>query len=293
MSSKKNREMMPENLPDVVMPKCDDRSVLKGQKALVTGGSSGIGKAIAIALCRAGADVVVNYHSEAEEAQAVVDEATHGCPTSGRAIVHKADVSKEDQVQAMFKRMFDEFGTIDILVSNAGLQKDSPFENMTLAQWNTVIGINLTGQFLCCREAVREFKRRGVKPDVSCAAGKIICMSSVHEVIPWAGHVNYAASKGGIMLMMKSIAQEVAPYRIRVNSIGPGAIRTPINTAAWDTPKAYRELMKLIPYKRIGEPEDVARAAVWLASDESDYITGHTLFVDGGMTLYPGFEAGG
>jgi glucose 1-dehydrogenase len=193
----------------------------------------------------------------------------------------------------MYERMFKEFGTIDILVPNAGLQQDAPIESMTLAQWNTVLAVNLTGQFLCCREAIREFKRRGVKKDISVAAGKIICMSSVHEVIPWAGHINYAASKGGVMLMMKSLAQEVAPFRIRVNSIGPGAIRTPINRAAWETEEAYRELLKLIPYKRIGEPEDIARAAVWLASDEADYITGTTLFIDGGMTLYPGFEAGG
>jgi glucose 1-dehydrogenase len=155
------------------------------------------------------------------------------------------------------------------------------------------LSINLTGQFLCAREAVREFKRRGVRPDVSCCAGKIIHMSSVHEVIPWAGHANYAASKGGVMLLMKTLAQELAPYRIRVNSIGPGAIRTPINRAAWETPEAYHDLLKLIPYKRIGEPDDIARAAVWLASDEADYITGHTLMIDGGMTLYPGFEAGG
>jgi glucose 1-dehydrogenase len=189
--------------------------------------------------------------------------------------------------------MFERFGTIDILVNNAGLQKDARLEEMTLKDWNTVLGVNLTGQFLCAREAVREFKRRGVRPEVSCAAGKIVCMSSVHDVIPWAGHVNYAASKGGVMLMMKSIAQEVAPHRIRVNSVSPGAIRTPINRPAWETPEAYADLMKLIPYKRIGEPEDVARVAVWLASDEADYITGATLYVDGGMTLYPGFEAGG
>jgi len=118
-------------------------------------------------------------------------------------------------------------------------------------------------------------------------------MGSVHDVIPWAGHVNYAASKGGVLMMMKSIAQEVAPYRIRVNSISPGAIRTPINRPAWETPEAYSQLLTLIPYKRIGEPEDVARAAVWLVSDEADYITGTSLYVDGGMTLYPGFEAGG
>jgi glucose 1-dehydrogenase len=294
MNSRNVREVMPEQLPQVVMPTCETRKVLKGQKALVTGANSGIGKAVAIALCRAGADVVINYRSGDEAAEQVAQEATHcGCPGNGRAIIHRADVSREDQVKAMFERTCKEFGTIDIVVPNAGLQKDSPFESMTLEQWNTVIGVNLTGQFLCCREAVREFKRRGVRSDVSCAAGKIICMSSVHDVIPWAGHVNYAASKGGVMLMMKSIAQEVAPYRIRVNSICPGAIRTPINTAAWESPEAYRELLKLIPYKRIGEPDDIARAAVWLASDDSDYITGTNLYVDGGMTLYPGFETGG
>jgi glucose 1-dehydrogenase len=279
-----------ENLPPVVMPACEERRLLAGQKALVTGGSSGIGRAVAIALGGAGADVAVNYRSGEEEAQQVVDAIKD---KGSNAIALQADVSKEDQVQAMFARMLEAFGTIDILVANAGLQQDAPFEEMTLQQWNTVIGVNLTGQFLCAREAVREFKRRGVRKEVSCAAGKIICMSSVHDTIPWAGHVNYAASKGGVMLMMKSIAQEVAPYRIRVNSISPGAIRTPINRPAWDTPDAYTELMKLIPYKRIGEPEDIARAAVWLASDEADYITGTSLYVDGGMTLYPGFEAGG
>ena len=140
---------------------------------------------------------------------------------------------------------------------------------------------------------MREFKRRGVDPKVSAAAGKIICMSSVHEVIPWGGHANYAASKGGVMQLMKSMAQELAPFRIRVNSIGPGAVRTPINRAAWSTPEAYAALMKLVPYERIGEPEDIAQAVVWLASDASDYVTGTTLFVDGGMTLYPGFATGG
>ena len=279
-----------DNLPPVVMPACEERRILAGQKALVTGGSSGIGRAVALALGGAGADVVVNYRSGADEAQEVVSAIRD---KGSNAIALQADVSKEDQVQAMFARMFEAFGTIDILVANAGLQKDAPFEQMTLQDWNTVLNVNLTGQFLCAREAVKEFKRRGVRKEVSCAAGKIICMSSVHDVIPWAGHVNYAASKGGVMLMMKSIAQEVAPYRIRVNGISPGAIRTPINRQAWETPEAYAELLKLIPYKRIGEPEDIARAAVWLASDEADYLTGTTLYVDGGMTLYPGFEAGG
>ncbi len=294
MSSTMIRDLKADDLPEVVMPACEARPILKGQKALVTGASSGIGRAIAIGLCAAGADVVINYVGGEEAAQSAVKDATHcGCSHRGRAIAHRADVSDEGQVQEMFEHMLDELGTIDILVNNAGLQQDAPIEQMTLAQWRKVIDVNLTGQFLCAREAVREFKRRGVVPDVSCCAGKIICVSSVHEVIPWAGHVNYAASKGGVMLMMKSIAQEVAPWRIRVNSICPGAIRTPINRSAWETPGAYADLMKLIPYKRIGETDDIARLATWLASDEADYITGASLFVDGGMTLYPGFDAGG
>jgi glucose 1-dehydrogenase len=282
--------MREEKYPEVVMPQCEADKVLKGQKVMVTGANSGIGKAVAIGLGRAGADVVVNYVRGDDEANEVVGEIYK---TGSRAYAHRADVSKEDQVQAMFQKMFSEFGTIDILINNAGLQKDAPFDEMTLEDWNLVINVNLTGQFLCAREAVKEFKRRGVVKEVSCAAGKIIHMSSVHEIIPWAGHVNYAASKGGVMLMMKSIAQEVAPYRIRVNSIAPGAIRTPINTTAWQTPEAYDALMKLVPYKRIGETDDIARAAVWLASDQADYVNGISLIVDGGMTLYPGFATGG
>ena len=279
-----------EKVSDVVMPKVDYQKVLVGQKALVTGGNSGIGKGVAIGIGKAGADVVVNYVAGKEAAQEVVDEIK---ADGSNAIAIKADVSKEDQVQAMFKQMIDEFGTIDILVNNAGLQRDAAFDEMTLEQWNFVINVNLTGQFLCGREAVREFKRRGVVKSISCSAGKIICMSSVHEVIPWSGHANYAASKGGVMLLMKSLAQELAPYRIRVNSIGPGAIRTPINTEAWSTPEAYEALMKLVPYKRIGEPDDIAQTAVWLASDAADYVNGITLFVDGGMLCYPGFAEGG
>jgi glucose 1-dehydrogenase len=264
--------------------------MLRGQKALVTGASSGIGRAIALALGEAGADVVVNYVSGEDKAQEACEEIRR---RGVRALALKADVSDEAQVESMFQRMIDEFGTIDVLVNNAGLQQDAAFEELTLEQWNKVLGVNLTGQFLCARAAVREFKRRGVVPEVSCSAGKILCVSSVHEVIPWAGHVNYAASKGGVMLMMKSLAQEVAPYRIRVNSLCPGAIRTPINMEAWGTPEAYEGLLRLIPYKRIGEPEEIGRAAVWLASDFSDYVHGVSLFIDGGMTLYPGFETGG
>ena len=278
--------IVPESTaPNLIIP-----VLLKGQVALVTGANSGIGRGVALALGKAGANVVVNYVVDDDTAQTVVDE-IQGCGV--KAIKFKADVSDEDQVAAMFKQAVAEFGTVDILVNNAGLQRDSAFHEMTLAQWNKVISVNLTGQFLCAREAVREFTRRGVVPSVSCAAGKIICMSSVHQEIPWAGHANYATSKGGIKLLMESLAQEVAPLRIRVNAIAPGAIRTPINTSAWNTPDAYQSLMKLVPYGRIGEPEDIARAAVWLASDQSDYVVGTTLFVDGGMTLYPGFATGG
>lgn len=278
------------NLPEPIVPAVQAVRLLKGQTALVTGANSGIGRAIAIALGRAGASVIVNYVVQPEEAEAVAAEIrSHG---QGAMIVH-ADVSDEAQVQTMFARAVREFGTIDILASNAGMERNAPFHEMTVAQWDAVMNVNLRGAFLCAREAVREFLRRGVRPEVSVAAGKIIFTSSVHEVIPWAGHVNYAASKGGLMLLMKSLAQEVAEKRIRVNSIAPGAIRTPINAAAWSTPEAYAELMKLVPYKRIGEVEEIGRAAVWLASDFTDYLVGTTLFIDGGMTLYPGFETGG
>jgi len=263
---------------------------LKGQRALVTGANSGIGAGVARALAGAGAAVVVNYVANHEVADVIVEEIeAHG----GTAMAIQADVAKEDQVQRMFHKMIDAWGSIDILVNNAGLQKDAAFHEMALKDWQFVLDVNLTGQFLCAREAIREFLRRGPKPELSVALGKILCMSSVHDVIPWAGHVNYAASKGGVMQMMKSLAQEYAPRKIRVNSICPGAIRTPINTEAWETPEALNDLYKLIPYKRIGEVEDIGKAAVFLASDASDYMTGINLYVDGGMTLYPGFEAGG
>ncbi len=277
-------------MPTSEMPRRPIPRLLPGQRAVVTGASSGIGKAIALALGEAGADVVVNYSSAEAPALEVV-AMLQGM--GRRAFAFKADVADEMQVAAMFQRAREEFGSVDILINNAGLQKDARLHEMTVSQWQRVIDVNLTGQFLCAREAVREFRRRGMVPELSRALGKILCVSSVHEVIPWAGHVNYAASKGGIMMLMKSIAQEYASEHIRVNSVAPGAIRTPINRDAWETPEAYAALMKLVPYKRIGEPEDLARAAVWLVSDEADYVTGTTLFVDGGMTLYPGFEAGG
>ncbi|RXH41708.1 SDR family oxidoreductase [Bradyrhizobium zhanjiangense] len=264
--------------------------VLEGQPALVTGANSGIGKAVALGMAASGADVVVNYVVD----PAAAEEVAHGIEACGRrAMTIKADVSDEDRVKAMFAQAIGHFGTLHILVNNAGLQRDAAFHEMTLAQWKKVIGVNLTGQFLCAREAVREFKKRGVVDQISAAAGKLVFMSSVHQEIPWAGHVNYASSKGGVMQLMRSIAQEVAPLAIRANGVGPGAIRTPINRPAWETPKAYGRLMSLVPYKRIGEPDDIAQAVAWLASDAADYVTGATLFIDGGMSLYPGFATGG
>jgi glucose 1-dehydrogenase len=263
---------------------------LKGQKALVTGASSGIGEGIAKALAAAGAAVIVNYAGSTDSANRVVD-AIKTAGGDARAI--RADVSKEPDVEAMFGEMLAAWGRIDILVSNAGVQKDAAFVDMTLEQWNTVLAVNLTGTFLCARAAARTMIRQGVVPGVSTAAGKIVCISSVHEIIPWAGHVNYASSKGGLRMFMQSVAQELAPHRIRVNAISPGAIQTPINRAAWETPDALKALLTLIPYGRIGLPEDIGRTAVWLASDASDYVHGQSIFVDGGMTLYPEFAHGG
>ncbi|TQJ57086.1 SDR family oxidoreductase [Streptomyces sp. NBC_00080] len=264
--------------------------LLKGQKALVTGANSGIGKATAIGLGRVGADVVVNYVAGREAAEEVVRE-IEGFGV--RAYAHEADVSQEDQVVDMVARMVEEFGTIDVMVANAGLQRDAALTDMTIDQWRKVLDVNLTGQFLCAREAAKEFMRRGVVPEVSRSAGKIVCMSSVHQIIPWAGHVNYASSKGGVQMLMATLAQELAPHRIRVNAVAPGAIRTPINRSAWETPEAEAELLRLIPYHRVGDPDDIANAVAALASDLLDYVVGTTIYVDGGMTLFPGFATGG
>ncbi|HWC52499.1 MAG TPA: SDR family oxidoreductase [Chitinophagaceae bacterium] len=263
---------------------------LYSQTALVTGANSGIGAAVAIALGKAGATVIVNYVVDPEAANTIVEKIrSYG----SEALAIQADVSKEDQVISMFQQAIQKFGTIDILVNNAGLQRDAAFHEMTLEQWQLVIDVNLTGQFLCAREAIKEFLKRGIVPERSVACGKIICMSSVHQVIPWSGHANYASSKGGINMLMQTIAQEYGRQKIRVNSICPGAIKTPINTAAWQTPEAYNRLMELIPYDRIGTPEDIGKLAVFLASDDSDYITGASIFIDGGMTLFEGFATGG
>ncbi|MEM1124739.1 MAG: SDR family oxidoreductase [Bacteroidota bacterium] len=265
---------------------------LKNQTCIVTGGSSGIGAAIAKAIGQEGANVVVNYYSGGDAATEIAAEieASSDC---GNAMTFQADVSKEKDVEAMFAATIEKFGTVDILIANSGIQKDAPFHEMTLDQWQRVIDVNLTGQFLCARAAVREFLRRGMRPDVSSALGKIIHVSSVHEIIPWAGHVNYATAKGGLVMLMQSLAQEYGRKRIRVNSIAPGAVKTPINESVWSDPDKFKEMMKLIPYNRIGQPSDIGGVAAWLASDESDYITGTSIFVDGGMTCYPGFTENG
>ena len=275
----------------------DSNQRFKGQTVIVTGSSSGIGKACAVYLGQLGANVVVNYSSNEEAANEVLEEIIKG---GGTGIVVKADVSREEEVKALFNRTISEYGKLDILVSNAGLQQDASFLEMTLQQWQKVIDVNLTGQFLCTREAARQFvaqekaASKDGQPDHSeLSSGKIILMSSVHDIIPWAGHVNYAASKGGIMMLMKSISQELAPHKIRVNSVSPGAIKTTINKEVWSDPEKYKDLLKLIPYKRIGTPQDVAKAVAWLASDDSDYVNGETLYIDGGMTLYPEFADNG
>lgn len=265
------------------------------QTVLVTGASSGIGQGIAIAFGRLGANVIINYHSDEAGAGNTLKQVEAG---GGKGLVIKANAGDEGDVKLMFDKGIAAFGRINVLIANAGIQQDSAFASMTIEQWNKVINTNLTGHFLCAREAIRHFETIGAGSGPAAgnetpAIGNIIFMSSVHDIIPWSGHVNYASSKGGILMLMKSLALEVAPKKIRVNAISPGAIATDINQDVWSDETKKKELMKLIPYKRIGLPEDVAKVAVWLASADSDYVTGTTIYVDGGMTLYPGFENNG
>jgi len=262
---------------------------LDKQVALVTGASSGLGAAAAKALAEAGASVVVNYNSHAEPAEKLVAQIREA---GGKAIAVGADVSKEEDVERLFAATIDTYGALDILVANSGLQRDAATVDMTLADWNKVIEVNLTGQFLCARAALRQFQSQGPRSWLSRAAGKIIHMSSVHQLIPWAGHVNYAASKGGIDLLMRSIAQEVGEQRIRVNAIAPGAIHTAINEENTQG-DAEKKLLELIPYGRVGEVDDVANAVVWLASDLSDYIHGATFVGDDSRGLNPEFRNNG
>ncbi len=262
---------------------------LHGQRAVITGASSGIGAATAKSLAAAGASVLLTYHSSAEDAEAVANDARE---SGASAHVVQTDISDPADCTRLFEEADRLLGGLDILVANAGVQKDAAFTELSLKDWRKVIDVNLTGQFLCAQEAVRRFRRQpGV--DASAARGKIVFTSSVHQEIPWAGHANYAAAKGGVKLLMQSMAQELSAEKIRVNSVAPGAIKTDINVDAWQEEEAEKELLKLIPYGRVGVPEDVARAILWLVSDASDYVVGTTLFVDGGMMLFPAFREGG
>jgi glucose 1-dehydrogenase len=255
--------------------------LLKGRKAIVTGGSSGIGSATAVRLAREGASVCVNYYSEKEkqDAEAVVEQAQkHGAPT---AVAVQADVGKEADVIRMVSEAREALGGIDLLVNNAGIEKQVPLLEMPLETWNAILQTNLTGAFLCMREAGKVMADAG--------GGTIVNMSSVHEFIPWPGFAHYCASKGGMKLLMETAARELAPKKIRLVNIAPGAIVTPINKFVLDDPEAKHAVESEIPLGRLGEPEEIAAAVAWAASDQASYMTGTTIIVDGGMSLYPKF----
>jgi glucose 1-dehydrogenase len=259
---------------------------LENQAAIVTGASSGIGQAIAIELGAAGANVLINYHSDEEGAHKTKKEIEKA---EGKCLIMQGDIGNPKEVDHIFAELKKNFGKLHLLVSNAGIQKDKPFTEMSLEEWDKVIQTNLSGAFLSSQAAAKAFLAQGMDEEISKAAGKIIFISSVHDIIPWAGRVNYTSSKGGLKMMMESVAQELAPHKIRVNSVSPGAIKTSINENEWKDGKGKKKMLAQIPYGRIGDPEDIARTVRWLASDEADYITGTTLYVDGGMTLYPSF----
>jgi glucose 1-dehydrogenase len=254
---------------------------LAGRRALVTGAATGIGRATARRLASDGAAVVVNHVGDAGDAGEVVGEIDrHG----GRGVAIRADVSNEDEVVAMFARAADELGgPVDLLVNNAGIEKPFALVDMPLAEWERVLAVNLTGSFLCAREAARALVAAG-------APGAIVNVSSVHETIPWPSFAHYCASKGGMKLFAQTIARELAPHRIRVVSVAPGAILTPINQELVDDPEKRRAVEEQVPWGRLGRPEEIAAAIAWLAGPEAEYVVGTTLFVDGGMTLYPEFD---
>jgi glucose 1-dehydrogenase len=261
---------------------------LNQQVAIVTGGATGIGEAIVRKLAAAGAAVAINHLPPQDVGPLIKDIEQAG----GRAIAAPADVADPASIANMLAKTVEAFGRLDIMVANAGVQGDANSLEMTLESWNRVIKVDLSGQFLCAQAAARQFLKQEASP-VSRAAGKIVCMLSVHCRIPWMGHVNYAAAKAGAEMMMETLAQEWGGSHIRVVGVAPGAIKTAINQSVWSDPATYRNLMKLIPYQRIGEADDVAKTVTWLVSDDADYITGSTIYVDGGMMLYPGFMGNG
>jgi glucose 1-dehydrogenase len=256
---------------------------LEGRRALVTGANSGIGRGIALRLAQEGASVAVNYLSRPEDAEAVVKE-IENAGTKGIAI--QADVTNEQQVDAMIAQAAKEFGGLDILVNNAGMENKHPFLEMPLDAWRKVIEVDLTGAFLCAQRAARMMVASG-------KGGAIVNITSVHQIIPWGGFAHYCAAKAGLDLMSKTIAVELATAKVRVNSVAPGAIKTPINQDVWSNPEGLKDLLRKIPTERMGEVDEIAKVVAFLCSDEASYITGATVYVDGGMTLYPEFRHGG
>ncbi|MGY0401899.1 glucose-1-dehydrogenase [Carnobacterium jeotgali] len=255
---------------------------LKGKVAVVTGGSKGIGNAIARRLSEEKMKVVINYHSDKKGAEETVADLKK---IGGEAVAVQADVSSEEGIQALLDAAVSNFGELDLWINNAGMENQVPTHELTLDDWNKVIDVNLTGVFLGSKAALNHFLEHDKK-------GNIINLSSVHERIPWPTFAHYSASKAGVKGFNETIALEYAHKGIRVNSIAPGAINTPINAEKFEDEKQKAATLKMIPLDYIGKPEEVAAAATWLASDESSYVTGITLFVDGGMSLYPSFEKG-
>jgi glucose 1-dehydrogenase len=255
--------------------------LLEGRNAIVTGGSTGIGKATAQRLAREGAGVCINYYSdkEADGAHAVVEEICR--EGHAAAIAVQADVGQEDQVKEMVAQAHEQLGGLDLLVNNAGIEKRIPLLEMGLSDWEAVLRTNLTGAFLCLREAGKVM--------AAGSGGVIVNMSSVHEFVPWPGFAHYCASKGGMKLLMETAARELAPNGIRLVNIAPGAIVTPINKFVLDDPEQKHAVESEIPMNRMGQPEEIAAAVAWAASEEASYITGTTIVVDGGMSLYPKF----
>ena len=256
---------------------------LRGRRALVTGANSGIGRTIALRLAREGAAVAINYLKNPAEADEMVQEIG---AQGGRAIAVQADVSNEQQVDAMFERARAEFGGIDTLVNNAGFETHHPILEMPADAWRKVLDVDLTGAFLCAQRAARMMVEAKT-------GGAIVNISSVHTIIPWGGFAHYCAAKAGLDMLTKTMALELATERVRVNSVAPGAIQTPINQNVWDDPAMLQDLLRKIPSDRMGQTEEVAACVAFLCSDEASYVTGAILLVDGGMTLYPEFRHGG